>query len=344
MRNTISVVLSRWRQAYRLRLKRKNYLWRAFRARRKLRLVQDNRSAIGPSDVILFAVLRNEALRLPYFLEHYRALGVGHFIFVDNDSADGSLAILDADDVTVWSTHDSYRRSRFGVDWMNWLLRKYGSGHWCVCADIDELLVYPSCDTRSLAELGDWLDQAGRPAYGALMLDMFPKGSVADQSYDGGDPTQTLRWFDAGVFRAVRQKPMQNLWLQGGTRDRVFFADTPARAPTLNKLPFIKWHRSYAFVNSTHSALPARLNWSYGGPMGDTAGGALLHSKFLPDISDKSSEERHRAEHFTHPDRFNDYYDALERSPDLWHPGAIEYTGWKQLGDLGIFAPGTWKQ
>lgn len=344
MSNATTGRLSRWRQAYRLRIKRRRYLWRAFRARRQLRLVQDNRAAIRKSDVILFAVFRNESARLPYFLEHYRALGVGHFILIDNGSTDASTSHLSAPDISVWSTGASYRASRFGVDWLNWLLRRYGSGHWCLCADIDELLVYPDHEMHSLADLGVWLDRRGQRAYGALMLDMFPKGPVADHSYDGRDPTTLLSWFDAGPFRAVRQMPMQNLWLQGGTRDRVFFADTPARAPTLNKLPFVKWHRRYAYVNSTHSMLPARMNLNYDGPSGDQPGGVLLHTKFLPDIAEKSAEERVRAEHFTHPSQFIDYYNALECSPDLWHPGSIEYTGWKQLSDLGLFAPGTWKQ
>ena len=54
--------------------------------------------------------------------------------------------------------------------------------------------------------------------------------------------------------------PMRNLWLQGGTRDRVFFADRPECAPTLNKLPLVSWRRRYVYVNSTHSMLPPRLN------------------------------------------------------------------------------------
>ena len=41
-------------------------------------------------EIRLFAVIRDETLRLPYFLEYYRQLGVARFFFIDNLSKDGS--------------------------------------------------------------------------------------------------------------------------------------------------------------------------------------------------------------------------------------------------------------
>ena len=34
--------------------------------------------------------MRNEKIRLPFFLRYYRNLGVNHFLIVDNDSTDGT--------------------------------------------------------------------------------------------------------------------------------------------------------------------------------------------------------------------------------------------------------------
>ena len=108
--------------AYRLRLKRRRLLWRAFRSRRQLRSVQDRVAAIGPGTILVASVVRNEIIRLPWFLDHYRRLGVGHFLIVDNDSSDGTTGFLQAQpDVSVWQTADSYKQARFGVDWLTWL-------------------------------------------------------------------------------------------------------------------------------------------------------------------------------------------------------------------------------
>ena len=110
--------------SYRLRLQRKRYLLRAFRKRRELKSVVSRVSRIGARDILLFATIRNERVRLPYFLKYYRDLGIGHFLIVDNGSTDGSLDYLkDQPDVSIWHSSQNYKRARFGMDWMNWLLR-----------------------------------------------------------------------------------------------------------------------------------------------------------------------------------------------------------------------------
>ena len=57
---------------------------RALRKRRQMEAIADRTAQIEPSDVLLFCTLRNERVRLPYFLRYYRDLGIRHFLFVDN--------------------------------------------------------------------------------------------------------------------------------------------------------------------------------------------------------------------------------------------------------------------
>ena len=56
---------------------------------RELRTVANRTNEIRPNDILLFCTMRNEDVRLPYFLRYYRDLGVDHFLFVDNASDDG---------------------------------------------------------------------------------------------------------------------------------------------------------------------------------------------------------------------------------------------------------------
>ncbi|MEC7668014.1 MAG: glycosyltransferase family 2 protein, partial [Pseudomonadota bacterium] len=128
--------------AYRMRWTRRRLLARAWRKRRQLTSVGDRTDAIAPDDILVFATLRNEAVRLPHFLSHYRALGVRHFLIVDNHSTDNTAAFLrDQPDVSLWTTADSYKKSRFGMDWLTWLMIRHGHGHWCLTVDADELLI-----------------------------------------------------------------------------------------------------------------------------------------------------------------------------------------------------------
>ncbi|MGR3616902.1 MAG: glycosyltransferase family 2 protein [Paracoccaceae bacterium] len=318
-----------------MRWKRRRLLWRSFRSRHQLKVVADRTRLISADAVLLVGVLRNEATRIPYFLEYYRALGVDHFLLIDNESDDGSNELLASQsDVSLWKTNASYKESRFGVDWMTWLQMQFADDHWCLTVDVDELLVSPFPD---LKQLTSHLEEIGQAAYGAIMLDLYPQGPVGDYVYiPGQNPLEVIDAFDPKGYRASRQYPLGNLWLQGGARERMFFADDPRRSPTLNKLPLVRWNKRYAYVNSTHSILPARLNGLYEGPGGKQPSGALLHTKFLPEIVSKSEIEKERAQHFHTPEMFDAYYDAVSQNPDFWHPCSERYQGFNQLERLRL--------
>ncbi|WP_255471023.1 glycosyltransferase family 2 protein [Paracoccus sp. M683] len=329
--------------AYRLRWKRREYLWRAIRARHQLRTQGNRTAAIRPGQVLCFATIRNESLRLPGFLRHYRNLGVDHFLLVVHDSSDGTLDLVaDQPDISVWTSSGSYRDARFGMDWLGWLLARYGHGHWCLTVDADELLIYPHWTDQNLHSLTRQLDRDGQPALGALMLDLYPKGPVDQPSPRDDDPLSGLDWFDPGPYRMAIQYPKWNRWVQGGPRERVFFPDATDRAPTLNKLPLIRWHRRYAYANSTHSVLPRRLNQLYDGPGDPRLSGVLLHTKFMPDVADRARDEKRRGQHFNDAKAFDSYYDALTLAPQLWHQGSVQLAGWQQLVDLGLMSAGHW--
>ena len=281
---------------YLLRLARRRWLVRAFRKRRELRPIVDQTASIGRSAILLFSTVRNERIRLPYFLKYYRDLGVNHFLFVDNDSTDGTREYLAAQpDVSLWHSDASYKRARFGMDWINWLLLRHGHNHWCLTVDPDEFFVFPFCDTRPLRALTDWLDASSIKSFSAMLLDMYPKGPFDLIPYrEGQDPIAHAPYFDSGNYVIERNSRFGNLWIQGGPRARMFFSDLPERAPALNKIPLVKWQRSYAYVSSTHMLLPRGLNLVYDEWGGEKASGCLLHAKFIHTLVDKAAEEMDR--------------------------------------------------
>lgn len=329
---------------YALRLQRKKYLVRAWRKSRALRVVADRTDAIGPQDVLCFCTLRNEKVRLKYFLDYYRERGIAHFLFVDNDSNDGSREFLaEQPDCSVWTTSESYKRARFGMDWINRLLRLYGHKHWCLVVDPDEFLVYPFSDTRPIPALTDWLDASSIKSFGAMILDMYPKGAITAQPYaEGADPFQIACWFDPGNYVIQRNWQFGNLWIQGGPRARAFFADNPAKAPALNKIPLVKWHKSYAYASSTHMLLPRGLNLVYDEWGGEKTSGVLLHAKFLDTFSAKASEELERRQHYSASAEYKAYHAGLSENPDFWTKWSERYINWRQLEILGLMSKGNW--
>ena len=123
------------------------------------------------------------------FADHYRRLGVGHFL-VDRQRlerrADG-LGGGRSPTSRSGTPTASYRDSRFGMLWVNDLLRRHGQGRWCVVVDPDEFLVYPMMETRSLRALGQFLEDDHRPCLHALL----------------STPTATGRWPRPASARAT---------------------------------------------------------------------------------------------------------------------------------------------
>ncbi len=325
-----------------LRLKRRKLQLRALRKGRELAPVAD-RTAEMPAGPILFSTVRNEAVRLPYFLEYYRNLGVVHFLIVDNASTDGTGDYLrEQSDVSLWQTGASYKASRYGVDWLNALLARHGPGRWILVIDPDEFLVYPHCDTRRLPALTRWLEDCGADSFGTLLLDLYGNGPIADTHCRiGQDPVAAAPWFDAGNYIFERNGDRHNLWIQGGPRLRVFFPKSPDRAPALNKIPLVRWRRGFVYHAGAHDMLPRRLHHTYSRTGGSQTTGALLHAKFMDVLTEKVAEEMGRKQHYANSAEYVSY---AKQGDDisLWTPQSVRYSDWQQLVDLGLMARGGW--
>ncbi|NJM82938.1 MAG: glycosyltransferase family 2 protein [Tabrizicola sp.] len=330
--------------SYRLRLQRRRLIARALLRRGELTSVVNRLGQLPRHPVLVFTTLRNERVRLPYFLQYYRGLGVDHFLMVDNGSDDGSRDYLaEQPDVSLWDANASYGKSRYGMDWIMYLLRQYGEGNWCLTVDVDEFLVYPFCETRPLRALTDWLDASNIRTFSAMLLDMYPKGNGGEQLYlEGQNPFEIAEWFDAGNYTISPNPSHSNLWIQGGPRARTFFPGNPKAAPALNKIPLVKWRRPYAYVSSTHMMLPRGLNLTYDQSGGEKASGCLLHAKFLNTLAEKAAEESQRREHYRKGHEYAAYHRGLSDEPDFWCRWSERYTNWKQLETLGLISKGNW--
>ena len=330
--------------SYRMRLRRKRRILRGLRKRRELKAVSNKTNAIKRRDILLVSVVRNEKIRLPYFLQYYRKMGINHFLFIDNDSNDGTQEFLaQQPDVSVWHSAASYKKSTFGIDWSNYLLRKYAHRHWVLTVDPDEFFIYPFCDTRPIRALTDWLDGCAVRSFGTMLIDMYPQGRVEDHPYhEGQDPFEIACWFDSGNYMITRNPTYGNLWIQGGPRARKFFAETPLKSPALNKIPLVKWDRRYAYISSTHALLPRGLNHVYEESGGEKASGALLHAKLIDTLGDKAREELERGQHYRGSSEYRAYAQGLEAQPVFWCDWSEKYINWRQLEILGLMSKGNW--
>ncbi|MCX2724542.1 glycosyltransferase family 2 protein [Roseibium salinum] len=171
----------------------------------------------------------NEALRFPYFLDHYRSLGISNFIVVDNNSDDGTDALLEAaSDVLVLRTGKPYREHK--SNWRQLICDRYLNGKWVIFPDVDELFVYPRWPEVKIHELTAYLDHYGYECMFSTMVDMYPNGPIQDLKYQAGDSfLETCPYFDGSGYRHVPLKgaggrefntPKRHVF--GGARERLF--------------------------------------------------------------------------------------------------------------------------
>ena len=269
--------------------------------------------------ILLFASFRNERAFLPWFLDHYRTLGVEWFILVDNLSTDGTPDfLLKQKDVTLFQSRDSYMATASGVCWINALIRRYGKDHWCLFVDADEELVIPA---PSLRQLVDDMAARGEALMPAISLDTYPEDLAAAHAFRPGDaPLSAAPLIDPDIqlfgkleccfFRA-----------RGGARQRLF--DT---FEMLEKTPILRGG-SALYRDSSHHT-------SYAPISSQTC--ALLHHKILREALEAQKPERDAPRDLRGGLcrlRHARYAQATAITPA---PNAIRYESPAQLQSLGL--------
>jgi tetratricopeptide (TPR) repeat protein len=290
--------------------------------------------AIEPRDVLCCCVVRNEAVRLPYFLTYYRQKGVGKFLFVDNDSSDGTLPyLLQQPDVYVWQSPYSFNRANFGSAWFELVLRQHGVGHWCLIVDADELFYYPDCERKSLIQLCHGLDDAKRYALNALHVDMYSDKAIKDTHYMPGQRFEEVcPYFDRQFYHTTVDNygPFRNQTAYlGGVRQRIF--GTPD-VYYLSKVPLLKYKTEVALTGGQH--------WTNYSPEEMAAGrGCLLHFKFFSSFSEHVKQEAQRQEHCFNARLYKEYAQGIAQNENLKlydERHSVKLQDSQQLVQLGI--------
>lgn len=241
----------------------------------------------GPGEIRLFMALRDEELRVPFLLKYYFDLGVDRAFVIDHSSKDGTVPyLLRQPNTHVFRTGESFIQK---VSWIDWVLHKYGAGHWCVIADCDEFFVYPHYEKMRLKELAAFLDAGGYTALHALLLDMYPGESWDRVQYRPGQhPVEVCPFFDADSHRQVpyaypKSASESPFRFVGGVRHRVFGIGDFC----LSKFPMFRFARNMFLIDGFHAIEGARIPDLYG---------AVLHFKFLQDFGEKTFMDAERYE------------------------------------------------
>ncbi|WP_319773927.1 glycosyltransferase family 2 protein [Breoghania sp.] len=187
----------------------------------------------GVSGPVALCLCYNEALRLPDFLAHHRAIGVERFLIIDNGSDDGSFQYLqEQPDVHVFRSLKSYRD--YKAVWRKTLADTYLAGFWVLFVDIDELLVYPGWPEKRLADFVQSVeDDEGADAVFCTMVDTYSSEANPPRYEAGQSMIAHSACFDgSGYWRMpiplkdLRRWPTPPFHIFGGARMRLLRTNT----------------------------------------------------------------------------------------------------------------------
>jgi hypothetical protein len=285
---------------------------------------------LAAAPVIVVAVARNERTLLPHFLAHYRHLGAGHFVIVDNLSDDGSREwLLAQPDVTLYSADTDYRHSHFGVTWQEAVLGAHGLGRWAVLADIDEFLVYRGSSTRPLPTLAGELQAQGADAALVLMVDMYPQGDLDEADFATTDPFEAAGCHD--------QRPLLHWRLGAGAysnsdnylsalRHRLI-PDSAPNMYTSQKVALLRYRPWMRLSEGLHCA---------SGVSRSRERLAFAHFKYHRGFREKVMQEIARKQHFDNASEYRRYMNMLSEAGGRFFDPALSqhYQGADALLDM----------
>ncbi len=198
----------------------------------KIRLVKKRQQKKKEADSkylpVLICVVKDEQEKLALFFSHYRKLGIKEFVFIDNMSTDKTMEFLmKQKDTEIYSVHQKFR-GYVKEGWINRILAEYGFCRWYLVVDVDELLVWPQIETRSLEEVIRVLQERKQYRPLAIMVDMYSKDILFKK--ESQKVFKEYCYFDKDTYY-WKDNYAVNI-LSGGPRERklrskVFLSKTP---------------------------------------------------------------------------------------------------------------------
>lgn len=295
------------------------------------------RGSLAPGEIGAICILRNEAGRLPLFLEHYKKLGVSRFFMVDNNSDDATRQLLLAEPAAdIFVARASFNEGNGGMYWANGLAREYCRNNWVIRPDADELLVYSGMDAHDLTSLRDWLSARGRDRLFVIMVDVYPSRGLGIEQRSIVDILERDCWFDSEGYSLERN---HGGWLvTGGPRHRFLKQDGEFYKYWLSKYPFFRV-TDETVVFDPHWIWP--MDWRQEQPLG-----ALLHLKLMDDFIERSIRFEREGQHASASRAYQLINQQIANMPfvSFFHANSRRYRGPQSLLRYRVIASIDWRQ
>jgi hypothetical protein len=208
----------------------------------------------GEDELVAVCVVRNGALFIDAFFEHHEAIGIKHFVFLDNQSTDKTVEMLRLrKNVTILQTGARY--ANFENSMKRFLVNRYCKGRWSLCVDMDEHFDFPYSDSIPLRDFLRYLNRHQYTGVVTQMLDMFSDVPLSNAGAATGTSLQSVyNRYDVSSIEKLpyRHQHIENDSIKkhfGGIRKTIFGTNNGLTKISLLRVdgkvePFIQWHHT----------------------------------------------------------------------------------------------------
>lgn len=318
------------------------------------------RGNIKQDAVTLYSMIRDEIYYLPSFLDHYRSLGVEQFLFLDDQSSDGSYQYLQhqpdciilaakyqyGDSLEAHDPDGRRKSQRAGIWYKQMIPRTFLGNQYVLYADADEYLILPPT-FGNLREFYQNLEQRNIDSVSASLLELYPERllDLRDQctpqslsemieKYPFYDHQKLIEF---GNIKRIKQKnpsPTYRLLEKHKLKTRSFASRLMGRksAYVLHKTPIFRNSPNNWLVGSHHCRLRTSKQLLV----------CLLHMKWTSDLARRTDQAIKLGSYAKNSERYQNYkklFEIADSMPDglvMTTSKSRKYESSQALVDAGI--------
>jgi hypothetical protein len=209
------------------------------------------------------------------------------------------------DRVSVFACDLPYGGHKYAMK--RWLVRRFAQGGWGLCVDSDEHFDYPSSSRLPLRSFLGYLNAHQRDAVRALMVDMFPRGSLRS-SWEAGE-----RWRDSHRYYELDSMIRREFPVEGMPSIRIFGRGVRGRLGVerlcLTKFPLVRPGGGVRFLEDDAHLVSHAAEAD--------VSGLLLHYKFAPCFPARIADAVTRKQYHQGSSEYVVYDGQLRADPEL---------------------------
>jgi hypothetical protein len=265
-------------------------------------------------ELVVLCLVRDGAMWIHSFVEHYLALGAKHIFFLDNGSVDDTVERASRyKQVSVYRTNIPFKHFELGL--RRWLTRTLGWKRWSVAPDADELWDYPYSDHVPLRDFLRYLNHGGYKAVVAHALDMFsdvPFSQLASTPED--DIKKTYRFYDISDIIKTREM----YWIRNGQvqTDHIFCTFGGVRQRFFGTECLCQTRHALHFADEMSHPYKYDGHFTAGAPVADVTT-VLLHYKFVGTLYEQAQKNLLLRNHHGGSENYRGFVEVLREHPDF---------------------------